>query len=184
MYRLNNSLNTYSPILVRYSLWCPVARMIIKDLRCCLWLARASLFCLNRMVFYIVYHNTDIWISGHRMNACNRSAFECRQSPALVAWISPMVVWLTLVLVGFSHFAFSHFWNFSGYFTNQWTNTKYVCIYFNVFLMVVPNMVMKFQHFDIFLQICYIFDPSSAIACRVENIKNDSPPQQVHTLLP
>ena len=38
--------------------------------------------------------------------------------------------------------------------------------------MVVPIMVMTFHNFDIFYQICYIFDLSSALACRVENIKN------------
>ena len=32
-------------------------------------------------------------------------------------------------------------------------------------------MVMKFYNFDIFYQICYIFDLSSALACRVESIK-------------
>ena len=38
--------------------------------------------------------------------------------------------------------------------------------------MVIPNMVMKFHNFDIFYQICYIFDLSSALACRVESIKD------------
>ena len=30
-------------------------------------------------------------------------------------------------------------------------------------------MVMKFHKFDIFYKICYIFDPSSALACRVKS---------------
>ena len=37
--------------------------------------------------------------------------------------------------------------------------------------MVVPNMVMKFQNVNIFYKMCFIFDLSSAHACRVESIK-------------
>ena len=37
--------------------------------------------------------------------------------------------------------------------------------------MVVSNKVMKFHNFDIFYQICAIFDMSSALACGVESIK-------------
>ena len=37
--------------------------------------------------------------------------------------------------------------------------------------MVIPNMVMTFHNFDILLQIGYIFDLPSALACRAENIK-------------
>ena len=33
-------------------------------------------------------------------------------------------------------------------------------------------MVMKFHNFDIFYKCCYIFDLSSALACRVESIKH------------
>ena len=33
--------------------------------------------------------------------------------------------------------------------------------------MVIPNVVMKFGNFDIFYKIYYIFDLSSALACRV-----------------
>ena len=36
--------------------------------------------------------------------------------------------------------------------------------------MVAPNVVMKFHNFDVFYQICYIFDLSSALACCVESI--------------
>ena len=41
----------------------------------------------------------------------------------------------------------------------------------NAFLMVIPNMVMKFHNFDIFYKICYIFDLPSALACHVESIQ-------------
>ena len=44
------------------------------------------------------------------------------------------------------------------------TNTRHVCTYFNDFLMVVPNMIMKFT------KMFYIFDLLSALACRVESI--------------
>ena len=37
--------------------------------------------------------------------------------------------------------------------------------------MVIPNMVMKFNKFDIFYKCCHIFDLSSALACRMESIK-------------
>ena len=37
--------------------------------------------------------------------------------------------------------------------------------------MVVPNMVMKFQHLNFFYNIFLICDLSSALACRVESIK-------------
>ena len=56
------------------------------------------------------------------------------------------------------------------YFEIYWTKTRHVGTYFNAFFMVIPNMVMKFQNVDIFYQICYIFNLSSAHACRVENI--------------
>ena len=36
--------------------------------------------------------------------------------------------------------------------------------------MVIPNMVMKFHNFDIFLQICQIFDLSSALACHMLSV--------------
>ena len=51
-----------------------------------------------------------------------------------------------LVLLSKSLFAFSHFWNFNGYFTN----TRHVCTYLNAILMIIPNMVMKFHNSDIF----------------------------------
>ena len=37
--------------------------------------------------------------------------------------------------------------------------------------MMIPNMVMKFHNVEIFYQICFIFDLSSALACRAESIK-------------
>ena len=49
--------------------------------------------------------------------------------------------------------------------------------------MVIPNMVMKFHNFDIFNQICYIFYLSSALACRVESIKNIKKSRQVWFVL-
>ena len=52
--------------------------------------------------------------------------------------------------------------------------------YFNVLLMEIPNMVMKFHNFDIFYQICYIFDLSSALTCRVESIKSPRIHQESH----
>ena len=67
-------------------------------------------------------------------------------------------------------FSFWHFWNCNGYFTVYWTNTRHVGTYFNAFHMVIPNRVMKFHNFDIFYTICYIFDMSSALACRVVSI--------------
>ena len=33
-------------------------------------------------------------------------------------------------------------------------------------------MDMKFHNFDIFYKLCYIFDRSSALACRMESINN------------
>ena len=39
--------------------------------------------------------------------------------------------------------------------------------------MVILNMVMKFHNFEMLLKLCYIFDLSSALACRVESIKNE-----------
>ena len=45
----------------------------------------------------------------------------------------------------------------------------FVRTYFNVFLIVVPNMVMTFYNFDIFYNICFVFDLSSALACRMES---------------
>ena len=36
--------------------------------------------------------------------------------------------------------------------------------------MVIPNMVMKLKNVDICYKLCYIFDLSSALACRVESI--------------
>ena len=57
---------------------------------------------------------------------------------------------------------FSKFQHFTGYFRNYWTNTRHVGTYLNAFLMVIPNMVMKFNSFDICYKICYIFDMSAA----------------------
>ena len=48
--------------------------------------------------------------------------------------------------------------------------TRYVCTYLNAFLMVIPNMAMKFNNFDIFYQICKLFHLSPALACRVLRI--------------
>ena len=48
---------------------------------------------------------------------------------------------------------------------------RYVGTYFNVFVMVVPIMVMKFSNVDIFYKICDIFDLSSALTCSVESIQ-------------
>ena len=47
------------------------------------------------------------------------------------------------------------------------------CTYLNAFLTEIPNMGMKFHNFDIFYKICYIFDQSSALACRVESINTE-----------
>ena len=38
--------------------------------------------------------------------------------------------------------------------------------------MEIPNMVMKFHNFEIFYKIRYIFDLSSALACRTESINH------------
>ena len=46
------------------------------------------------------------------------------------------------------------FLTFQGLFQELLTNTRHVSSYLNAFLMVIPNMVMKFNIFDIFLQIC------------------------------
>ena len=40
--------------------------------------------------------------------------------------------------------------------------------------MVIPNIVMKFHNVDISYKIGYIFDLSSALACRVESINHQS----------
>ena len=55
----------------------------------------------------------------------------------------------------------------NSHFRNYETNTRYIGTYLNAFLMVIPNMVMKFNNFDLFYQICTHFDLSSALACRV-----------------
>ena len=49
---------------------------------------------------------------------------------------------------------------------------RYVCTYFNVFLMVVPNMSMKFWNFDSFLQ-HYLLNFGHVVCTRlhVESIK-------------
>ena len=50
---------------------------------------------------------------------------------------------------------FLHFFlHFKFYFTNKLTNTRHVCTYLNVLLMVIPNIVTKFQNLDIFSTIC------------------------------
>ena len=75
-----------------------------------------------------------------------------------------------LVLLSKSLFAFSYFWNFNGYFTSKWTNTRHICTYLNEFFIVVPNMVMKFHNFDIFYKLCLLFDLSSAHARRIVSV--------------
>ena len=42
---------------------------------------------------------------------------------------------------------------------NYQTKTKHTCTYLNAFLMVIPNMAMKFHNFDIFYTIFEIFTP-------------------------
>ena len=59
---------------------------------------------------------------------------------------------------------------FQGYLINYLTNTRHVGTYLNVFLMVIPNMDMKFQNVDIFDRICQILNLSSALACRMESV--------------
>ena len=72
-----------------------------------------------------------------------------------------------------SVFTFSTFWNFNVYFMNYWTNTRHVCTYLNAFLIVIPNIVMKFQHFDRFDKLCAHFWPLVVCSCLLpENIKN------------
>ena len=44
-------------------------------------------------------------------------------------------------------------------------------LYLNAFSVLIPNMIMKFHNVDIFCQICYIFDLSSALAYCMESIK-------------
>ena len=61
---------------------------------------------------------------------------------------------------------------FQAYFTNYETNTRYVCTFPKLICHCasIPNMVMKFNDFDIIYTICYMFDLSSAFACRVKSI--------------
>ena len=47
-----------------------------------------------------------------------------------------------LVLLSKRLFPFSHFWNFNGYFTKEWTNTRLVCTDLNAFFIVDSNMVI------------------------------------------
>ena len=64
---------------------------------------------------------------------------------------------------------------FNCYFTICWTNTRHVGTHLNAFLMVIPNMVMKFHNFDIFTKfVKFLTYLSSAIACRVESINTES----------
>ena len=46
----------------------------------------------------------------------------------------------------------------------------HVGTYLDAFFIVVSNIVMKFHNFDIFHKFDYIFDMSSALACRMESI--------------
>ena len=58
--------------------------------------------------------------------------------------------------------------NVNVYFTNSWTNTRHVCTLLKAFLMVIPNMVMKFLNFEIIWTFCNIlYYMSSAHACRM-----------------
>ena len=42
--------------------------------------------------------------------------------------------------------------------------------YLNAFFMVIPNILMKFNNFEVVWQFCDIFDLSSAHACRVVSV--------------
>ena len=44
---------------------------------------------------------------------------------------------------------FSKFLNFNVYFLNYWTNTRHVGTYLNAFLVVISNIIIKFQNFAI-----------------------------------
>ena len=47
------------------------------------------------------------------------------------------------------------------------TNTRHVGTYLNAFLLMIQNMGLEFNNIDICYKIYYIFDLSSALACRV-----------------
>ena len=46
---------------------------------------------------------------------------------------------------------------FKSYFMNYKTNTRHVCTRFNAFLMVIPNIELKFNIFEFFKKFCDIF---------------------------
>ena len=69
-----------------------------------------------------------------------------------------------LVLLSKIVFAFWHFWQVNGYFTIYWTNIRYVCTYLIAFLMEIPNMVMKFNNFDI------VYKFVNCLACRLHSL--------------
>ena len=65
-----------------------------------------------------------------------------------------------------NHFVSQNYRNF----THFKTNTRHVCTYLNAVLMVIPNIVNKFQNIEFFEILWLFFNMSSAHACRVESI--------------
>ena len=47
--------------------------------------------------------------------------------------------------------------NFKGYFMKYLINTRHVCTHFNAFSMVIPNIVIKLNDFDIFEHFVHFF---------------------------
>ena len=48
----------------------------------------------------------------------------------------------------------------------------HVCTHLNAFLMVIPNMVMKFYNFEIVHNFCKILHVSYALASRIVSVKD------------
>ena len=92
-----------------------------------------------------------------------------------------MKLTLSSIMVAYSHCIRKEFWfyqtlNFCNYFRNYQTNTWHVCTYLNAFIMMISNIVMKFNNFDIFFTFCEMFDPSlSAHACRLVSVMGVTP---------
>ena len=100
----------------------------------------------------------DININITQNHECKSEQKYIRSRPAKVSYVSDdikhlLLIFCTRPLVSpfrQNRLVSQNSWNF----TNFTTNTRHVCSYFNVFSMVIPNKVTKFQNFDIFSTFC------------------------------
>ena len=87
---------------------------------------------------------------------------NCKSMRILTCWTFDSLELPVLdLLMKKSLFLSSILSNFSIHFKNYWTDTRHVCTYLNAFSMVIPNIVMKFNNFDIYWKLCVILDLSS-----------------------